>query len=66
MPLNLIPWEQISGNPIVVTAKPTWIPRYARDYTCLWDDTAGSGNIYACFYLNSLSGWYYIIITAIP
>jgi hypothetical protein len=59
-------WEQVLGKPITVLTKPTWKPRYVRDYTCIWDDTATSGNRYACFYVNTLNAWYYVTITAIP
>lgn len=58
--------EAIEGNLLVVTAKPTFIPRNYRQYEVIWDDTGDSGNVYLCKYVGTLKAWYYITITAIP
>lgn len=58
--------EAIESAPIIVTSKPSWKPRNFREYTAIWDDTAGSGSIYFCTYVSTISAWRGVIITALP
>lgn len=58
--------EMLEGAPIIVTTKPTWKPKTYREYECVWDDSAGSGDVYYCRYVQTLQAWRGVIITALP